>query len=71
MVNEERITPRQAAEVCRSLGATTVPFTVRRWMTDGVRGVKLEGYWVAGRMFTTREALTRFLAKLNGTAVGA
>lgn len=36
--------------------------TVFRWKTHGCRGRKLETYLVGGRIYTSLEALTRFLA---------
>lgn len=40
--------------------------TVWAWMKKGVRGVKLERTRVGGRVFTSEEALTRFLRRLSG-----
>ncbi len=40
--------------------------TLWRWRTAGCRGHKLETILVGGRRFTSREAITRFLAALNG-----
>lgn len=40
--------------------------TLRRWGRDGVRGVKLETAKVGWRVFTSREAVSRFLSRLNG-----
>lgn len=34
--------------------------TVWRWCTRGVRGIRLETVVIAGRRFTSREALQRF-----------
>jgi hypothetical protein len=49
--------------------------TVSRWVLSGVKGtpvngvrpvVKLESYRLGGRVFTTREAFARFVARCNG-----
>lgn len=40
-----------------------------RWALRGVRGVRLESVVIGGQRFTTADACTRFIAKLNGEAV--
>ena len=46
--------------------------TVIRWTQRGVSGgIKLETVRVGGRVFTSREALARFIAKLNPTGAVA
>lgn len=49
--------------------------TVTRWILNGVKGgrvngqrprVKLEAVRIGGRVYTTRQALARFVARLNG-----
>lgn len=42
--------------------------TVWRWVTRGVRGEKLESVRVGGVVCTSRQAIERFLARLNGGA---
>jgi hypothetical protein len=44
--------------------------TVWRWVKFGVRGTKLETVVVGGRRYTTREALTRFIAATTASANG-
>ena len=44
--------------------------TIQRWRRDGVRGVRLETTLVAGRRFTSREAIERFLESVNRAADG-
>jgi len=44
--------------------------TIQRWRLDGVRGVRLETTLVAGRRFTSREAIERFLESVNRAADG-
>ncbi len=41
--------------------------TVWRWVNRGVRGHRLEAVAVGGRVFTTRQAIQRFLESLNRT----
>ncbi len=53
------------AEAAASLPVTTHPQTVQCWTSRGVRGVVLESYCIGTRRFTSKEALERFLAKLN------
>jgi hypothetical protein len=45
--------------------------TVWRWTGNGVRGVRLESLLVGGVRNTSREAIGRFLAKLNADEPGA
>ena len=46
---------------CRPHRSTTV-----RWADRGVGGFRLETVTIGGRRFTSREALARFIARLNG-----
>ncbi len=39
--------------------------TVYRWVTIGVRGVRLECFRLGGRRYTTHEAFSRWLATTN------
>jgi hypothetical protein len=39
--------------------------TVRRWMTRGLRGVRLEGWFVAGRPITTAKNVARFVEQTS------
>jgi hypothetical protein len=39
--------------------------TVRRWASDGIDGVVLETMRLGGRRYTSHEAITRFLDRLN------
>ncbi len=64
---ETLILPR---EVCRmfpgrSGGGISVS-TAWRWMLKGRKGHKLESLVAGGQRYTSREAVGRFLAKLNG-----
>jgi hypothetical protein len=42
--------------------------TAHRWHTDGVRGVKLAGYRVGTRLFTSWEAYQRWQDRVSATA---
>lgn len=39
--------------------------TVYRWISKGVRGVKLEAIRIGGRLYTSDEALQRFAERLT------
>jgi hypothetical protein len=39
--------------------------TLMRWALRGVKGIKLETVVVGGRRFTSREAIQRFVSRLN------
>lgn len=39
--------------------------TILRWSQRGYHGVRLEAFRRAGKMYTSREALERFFAKIN------
>lgn len=41
--------------------------TLHRWSLKGVRGVKLETVVIGQRRFVTREAINRFIRRLNTT----
>ena len=66
---ETLILPR---EVCRMFpgrsGNGIALCTAWRWMLKGRKGHKLESLIAGGQRYTTREAVGRFLAKLNGGA---
>ena len=51
----------------RLINPSRVPHTatVWRWALHGVRGEKLESVIVGGQRFTSREAISRFLNRLN------
>lgn len=40
--------------------------TLRRWAKSGCRGHKLEVLFIGNRLTTSREAVARFLAAING-----
>jgi hypothetical protein len=46
-------------------GRPTHRSTVYRWIGTGVRGVRLEGLRLGGRLYTSREALQRFADRLT------
>ncbi|MBI1348803.1 DUF1580 domain-containing protein [bacterium] len=39
--------------------------TMHRWRLSGIRGVKLESILVGGLRYTSREAVRRFIERLN------
>ncbi|AWM39364.1 DUF1580 domain-containing protein [Gemmata obscuriglobus] len=43
--------------------------TLRRWVSKGIRGIKLEAVKVGKSLVTSREAVTRFIAATNTTHV--
>lgn len=45
--------------------------TLWRWVQHGCRGIKLESLVLAGRRFTSREALDRFAAATTAAANGS
>lgn len=60
ILTETRLSPSQAA------GVVTVNIsTVWRWFLKGVKGHKLESACIGGRRFTSHEALSRFVARIN------
>lgn len=62
LLDEDRLHVTTAArEVFR-----VAPETAWRWALKGVGGVRLESIKVGGVRFTSRQACTRFLDKLNG-----
>lgn len=43
--------------------------TVQRWALHGVRGVRLEVVRIGGSVYTSREALSRFIERTNAADV--
>lgn len=41
------------------------PTTVWRWVSHGIRGIKLESWMIGGQRCTTPAAIERFLCRLN------
>ncbi|HEV7299234.1 MAG TPA: DUF1580 domain-containing protein [Tepidisphaeraceae bacterium] len=67
-LNEPAITLAEATrlpQLARN-GRRPNPSTIFRWASCGVRGVKLEIRQVGGSKCTSREAVTRFIARLSG-----
>ena len=72
---EHLIPLAQAAEILpksRS-GSRIHPTTLRRWTTDGVDGVVLEAVKIGRRLFTSKEAVRRFVRQQErgGTTKGS
>ena len=67
LLAEDTLSLPQAA---RELPGKPDPSTLWRWATRGVRGTKLECIRIgSGRIYTTRQAVTRFLAATQETSV--
>lgn len=45
--------------------------SVKRWMSHGVRGVRLRGTLVGGRWRLSKSAIDEFLAEINGAVGGS
>ena len=59
------------AEAARSLPGRGVNVsTIWRWVTRGVKGIRLETVTIGGRRFTSREALERFTAATTAATSG-
>lgn len=48
------------AELARQRGVA--PSTVYRWVSRGIRGIRLKSYRLGGKQYTTKEALQRWVA---------
>lgn len=70
LLSERTLTLSQAAKTLprRRGGRPTHASTLFRWATEGLRGVKLEIVQVGGTKCTSREALSRFFARLTERA---
>ncbi len=54
------------SEACRLIPPSGVsPATMARWIQRGVRGAKLATIVIGGRRFTSREAISGFIAAQN------
>ena len=62
LLRERRLSMHQARAFCPGHPAVA---TLWRWRNRGVRGVRLETFPVGGRVYTTREALLRFLSAIK------
>jgi hypothetical protein len=59
---ETRISMKKAACLpCHTVDVSTV----RRWCSRGIKGVYLEHFMEGGRIYTTEEAVARFLERCN------
>lgn len=63
---ERLLAIRQVCDRVPGKRGVVVYHTVWHWMRQGVRGVKLESVRVGGRVYSSEEALKRFLAALSG-----
>jgi hypothetical protein len=53
------------AQAAREIPGRPHVGTVVRWAARGIKGFKLETVVVGGRRFTSREAISRFVERLN------
>lgn len=60
LLNEDRLT---IAEAAAKFG--TAELTIRRWYQKGLLDIKLETVRIGGRVYTTQQALVRFVEKCN------
>lgn len=65
--NEQLLSMTQAAKL---LPGRPDVATLWRWRTSGCRGIKLESILFGGRRYTSREALSRFIAATTAAADG-
>ena len=63
LLNEDLLTVREAASV---FPGKVTRDAVDLYVRKGVRGEKLEVMFVGGKRLTSRQAINRFLARLNG-----
>ena len=62
--SETLVTTTQAARIMAPAGARPVAAsTVWRWIRNGVNGAKLESIRIGRRIFTSQEAISRFIKK--------
>src|SRR5207244_2387684 len=72
LLSEGTIDFTEAAKSLRdSSGRAPHLASIRRWAKVGCRGHRLETVFVGGRLLTTRAAIHRFLAAINGHAAPA
>ena len=63
--SSENLIPMSTAAKDPVLGKPVHVSTLHRWQLRGVRGIRLETWMVGGRRMTSREALVRFLERIN------
>lgn len=62
--------PLSLPQAAKELPGRPDASTLWRWSQRGVRGVRLETFKIGSRLFTTRQALTRFIAATQEPAAG-
>ena len=64
---EQLISLAQAAKLrpCGRRGRPLHPATMYRWISRGIRGVRLEFIRLGGTLYTSREAMQRFADRLT------
>jgi glycerol kinase len=67
MMKEELLTLREAAKRLprTSRGKTIHASAIYRWVSVGLRDIRLEVLWIGGRMLTSQQALQRFADRLT------
>ncbi|MDZ4779591.1 MAG: DUF1580 domain-containing protein [Planctomycetia bacterium] len=60
-------TPLSIAEAAAIIPGRPSLASVWRWVLKGVRGNQLESLMIAGRRFTSHEAIDRFIQRSNST----
>lgn len=67
-LSEDLVTLTEATKVFPSRNGKRTHFTtVLRWCKRGIRGVKLESWRVGGTLYTSLQAIQRFVDALSGT----
>jgi hypothetical protein len=69
MIDFENETPVSMTAATKLIKSRPRLETLWRWRTSGCRGHVLETGLIGGRRFTTREAIARFLAAINGEPI--
>lgn len=62
ILQEKSLSPTEA---CKIIPGRPHRNTVQRWMTKGYDGVVLRSFRVAGKRFTTQEAVEEFVSALS------
>lgn len=67
LMDEDYLSFKKAAELVPNVrrGGSVNPCTVWRWARHGVFGIRLETLSIGGVTCTTRQALSRFLKRVN------
>jgi hypothetical protein len=69
MIDHEREHLLSMTDATKLLPGRPNVATLWRWRTAGCRGHRLETILFGGRRYTSREAIARFLAQINGEPI--